>query len=98
MSHHDLQAARLSEYWARQYEEFFVRKTLTRRSRLARAAGEAEAAAAEPSVSGGTTSMRSALRSTDAAAATAPSAGRVLQQMFSGMFGKRCRLLGLYSV
>lgn len=85
------QAARLSEYWARQYEEFFVRKTLTRRSRLAKAAGEAEAAAAEPgTASGGTTSMRPVLRSTDAAAATAPSAGRVLQQMFGGMFGKRC--------
>jgi hypothetical protein len=93
------QAARLSEYWARQYEEFFVRKTLTRRSRLAKAAGEAEAAAAESgttsvrSAAGGTTSMRPALRSTDAAAAMAPSAGRVLQQMFGGMFGKRCRLL-----
>jgi hypothetical protein len=76
-----------------------VRKTLTRRSRLAKAAGEAKAAAAESgttsvrTAAGGTTSMRPALRSTDAAAATAPSAGRVLQQMFGGMFGKRCRPL-----
>lgn len=68
-----------------------MRKTLTRRSRVAKAAGEAEAAAAEPGTTvGGTTSVRPALRSTDAAAATAPSAGRVLQQMFGGMFGKRC--------